>query len=379
MQPQDAAELRELLALAQEATPPARERLAHEVGQLLVRQPEALSEVERGLAADILASLIREVEMPIRRALAVRLARAPRVPRALLTRLANDEIEVARPILLESGLLEDDDLIEIVRQRTMQHRLAIAMRRQVSYAVSAALVEAGEDDVMRTLVENPNAPIARATLDFLVERSKTSSGLQAPLLHRHELEPEIAGRMYGWVSAALKRHIALNFDVDPAYLDRALEESLEEIIADHARAAALGDATTKLAEALAAGRLGDPSLLVRLVRAGEIALFEAAFAKFIRLPITLTRRMIYEPGARPLAVACRTCGFDKATFASLLLLSRQARPGDKSVDPDEIPSALAFFDAMTETKAQNILVRWRGPLYAGKRQVIEPPAASPER
>ena len=57
-------------------------------------------------------------------------------------------------------MLQDSELIEIVHHRTLEHQLAIAMRRRVSAAVSDALVEEGSPDVIKTLLENPNAAIS---------------------------------------------------------------------------------------------------------------------------------------------------------------------------------------------------------------------------
>ena len=90
-------------------------------------------------------SLIREVSREIRRKLAVRIADAPGTPRELAVLLANDEIDIASPMLLRSKVLEDVDLIEIVRTRSTQHLLAIAMRRDLSTAVADALVVSKTD------------------------------------------------------------------------------------------------------------------------------------------------------------------------------------------------------------------------------------------
>ncbi|MBI3451979.1 MAG: DUF2336 domain-containing protein [Rhodospirillales bacterium] len=352
-------EITEMLALAHDRAPESRSRLVKALGEVVGAGPEDSRARERDIATDILRKLLGEIEMPIRRTLAERLARAPNAPYELIVRLANDAIEVARPILVESGVLNDDDLVVVIRYRTLQHRLAIAMRRQVSETVSAALVEADEDEVMHALLDNRNARIAQATLQYLVDRSRNSESLREPLLHRHELEPELAGKMYGWVSEALRRYIALNFDVDKEMLDRAIADSVEEAIADYSRSAALGDATTKLANVLRNGVIEDPQLFVRLLRAGEVALFEALFARFANLKITLARQAIYQTGGRALAVICKAAALDKPVFASIFLLARRAHPQDKSADPDELPKALQFFENLAQTNASEIVSRWR--------------------
>src|SRR5690606_28310465 len=113
-----------------------------------------------------LKKLIHDVAVPVRKALAERLAQVPSAPHDVIVALANDEIDIAQPILMRSEALLDVDLIEIIRHRTMEHQLAIAMRRNLSESVSGALVEAGSQDVIKTLLENPDARISEATMCY---------------------------------------------------------------------------------------------------------------------------------------------------------------------------------------------------------------------
>jgi hypothetical protein len=43
----------------------------------------------------------------------------------------------------------------------------------------------------------------------------------------------------------------------------------------------------------------------------------------------------------------------------LFLLARQARPGDKSVDPQELPTVLNFFDGLSRLSAKQLVAKWR--------------------
>lgn len=357
-----AADLATLVALARDSSTSARSELAGQIGDLMSGQ--GLTDAERGLAADILIKLLSDTEMSVRLTLARHLAADAGAPIELVLALANDTIEVARPVLLESQILRDADLIEVVRHRTRGHQLAISMRRNLSENVSDALVETRDADVVVSVLSNRHARIRSKTLETLVEMSQTLEPLQKPLLDRHDLDPALAGRMYGWVSSALKHHIILNFDVDPTKLDKAITDTLAEILTDHATLAAKGNDSRRLAEALAGRTPCDPQMLLRVLRAGDVRLFEALFARRTGLPIKVARRCLYEQGGRPLAAACRLIGFDKANFAALFLLARSSREGDKSVDPRELPTILSYFDTMTPDKARQTLIEWRTALAA---------------
>lgn len=340
----------ELLTLARDASVPARIRLVDALGDLMFDAQSPPSEKELALATDIVRQLIADAEVAVRRALAMRLAREPRAPRSLVVALAKDEIAVAQPVLVESLILEDGDLIEVIRQRTLQHQLAIAIRRGLSEEISAALVATGHPDVIRALVENPQARIARDTFERIVDLSRELEAVQAPLVRRHDLDADLAGRMYAWVSAALRREIVLNFDVDPKLLDDAIADALQDLSRAHGGPAPAAPAASAPSE---------PGMLLRLLRAGEIQMFEAMLACKTGLRLGLARRAFYEPGGRPLAIACRAIGVNKADFAAIFLLARQARPGDKSVDPGELQAILAFFDALAADTARQVVASWR--------------------
>ena len=71
-----------------------------------------------------------------------------------------------------------------------------------------------------------------------------------------------------------------------------------------------------------------------------------------------------------MAIACKAAQITKADFASIFLLSRQARPGDKTVDPQELPVALNIFDRIRDETAAMVVQRWRldpNYLYAIKQ------------
>jgi uncharacterized protein (DUF2336 family) len=214
----DDKELTELLALAREKSASGRKTLMDAVSDLFCEQDNVLSDRERALMTDILHQLVHDVEMSVRRTLAERLAVHPQAPRELIVELANDQIEVAHPILMGSHVLHDTDLVEIIHHRTLEHQLAIAMRKNINESVTDALVESGNEDVVKAMLENPSARVSRATMEYLVEQSKRVDTYQNPLLKRPELEPALAKRMYLWVSAALRTHIVSKFTVDSAAL-----------------------------------------------------------------------------------------------------------------------------------------------------------------
>ncbi|WP_395021814.1 DUF2336 domain-containing protein [Dongia sp.] len=347
----------QLMTLARQKSDQAREQLFEAMGDVFLERNTVLTLQERALITDILEKLIREVSREIRRKLTVKLADAPGTPRELAVLLANDEIDIASPMLIRSKVLQDADLIEIVRNRSTQHLLAIAMRRDLSTAVADALVESGEKDVIRTLLENQDAHISRATMAYLVEQSKAVDEFQEPLVKRRDLPPELARRMCLWVSAAIRQSLVDRFDIDIDKLDDNLEPiAREESEKPHEPDP---DAAGALAQALGEGRKLTPRLLMQTLRRGEVPLFEAMLAEMAGLRPALIRRLCYEQGGQGLAVVARGIGLSREEFASIYLLTRKARPGGTSMDPADLGRALEFFDRINHGNAATVIGRWR--------------------
>jgi uncharacterized protein (DUF2336 family) len=372
--------LEELLDLARDKSVAARTRLAETVGDLYFDDSKVLSERERALMGDILRQLLHDVEMSIRRTLAERLADQPSAPRELVLEHANDEHDVAHPILARSDVLKDPELIEIIQHRTFEHQLAITMRRSISEVVSDALVETADTEVIAALLNNPHARISQTTLEYLVEESKRVDSYQNPLLRRSDLPSELAKRMYWWVSAALRQHILEKFRIDPTELDESLEGTIRAILGISGRDQSLRREPAALAEALFKANAVTPQLMIKTLRAGEIALFEALLAMRAGIRATLIRRFMFEPGGEGLAITCRAIEIDKPIFATIFLLSRKARPGEQIVDPNELTNVLAFYDRLDAAAARTMVRRWqRDPEFLDAIRQVEPPPWAPKR
>jgi len=349
-----------LLRLARDKSIEWRKQLVAIVSDLFFDKGTALTAHERALMTDILKKLINDVAVPVRKALAERLSRVPSAPHDVIVALANDDIDVAQPILMRSEALLDVDLIEIIRHRTLQHQLAIAMRRNLSEQVSDALVDGGNHDVVKTLLENPDARLSEATMGYLVEQSRRVDSFQEPLVCRQDLPVALAKKLYFWVSAALRQHILENFDIDVPTLDEAAEGAARDAAAlVPPNGASEADRSAILARRLAESRQVSPRLLVQTLRQGEIPLFEALLSEMSGLRLRLVRRLLFEPGGEGLAVCCRGLDIDKPTFATIFLLSRRARPSERSMDPRELSRILSFFENVRAEAARTVLARWR--------------------
>ena len=329
----------------------SREEIYLAVASLYRIQGTGLNDRERALMREILHRLTRDVEMAIRIALAERLADDATAPHDLILLLVDDTIEVARPVILRSPLLTEKDALRLVADGGTAHQEAVAGRAHIGVAVTDALVKCEADSVLVALTRNATARISQAAFRTLVERSRTIIGLQEPLVQRADLPIELANTMSSWVSEALRRHIATHYAIAPKRVDAALSEAVEMLNHPPAAKDPPADSAQKLIEKLAASGQLKAGFLMRVLSQGQIDLFDLAFARLLRVDLPRFRHLFYAQGVKPVALACRAAGIDKAAFATVFNLSRQARREAVSLGRADIEEADAVFARFTRVSA----------------------------
>lgn len=356
--PVNDSEVRELFKLAHEKSKESRESLYCAIGDLFERRAEELQPNERELMIEILQRLSHDVEMSVRASLGNRLSERGDAPYDLIRMLANDEVQVAYKILTSSPVLRDTDLIEVVRHRTMQHQLAVAIRKDLSEEVSAALVETGSEDVIVGLLNNQDARISTDVLEYLAEESKRVDSYQKPLVRRPDLPAELAERMYYWVSAAVRNYIVENFDVDIDNLDDQMSAAVGEVLETNEEEES-GVAAERLVDRLFDGGSLSAEFALKSLHQGQISIFEFSFAKLVGIRPVLARRIIYEPGGEALGIACQAIGLERSIYLQIYQLTRKARERDTRLSKDEVVRLTKFYESVTRESAFLVLRKWQ--------------------
>ena len=225
-----AAQFEQLKEIANGEKRPENTELVTALGCACFTPDTTLGQPEIALLDEILHRLVRDVEMPVRRALAEQLSERDDAPHDLICLLADDVIDVAYTLLQKSPMLSDEDLVSVVTRHARQHALAISRRETLSEEVSAALVQTGDSNVVVSLLQNESANISGNTMEGLVAESESVAAYRAPLLGRKDLNLDIAMRMADWVGDSLRQYIAERFDIDQKKLDRAVSDAVLEAI-----------------------------------------------------------------------------------------------------------------------------------------------------
>ncbi len=353
---------KDLLRLAQEKSVTSRNELVENISDLFLSPEGRLNEHERALMNDVLLKLINSVEKSVRKELSKRLSMIDDVSPELAAKLADQSIEIAEPMLTKSGVLKDEQLIEIIRNRTDAHRMAIAIRFHVSEDVSSELIELGSEDVVEALVNNENVEISELSMKYLVAESRNLDRFQEPLLSRHDLPAELAYQMYWWVSAALRRKIIVEFNVDNTQMDDALEMATKTAIQNHGATDGIMRTALRLAKELAGKGELDIIFLRGCLRQEKINLFVAGLSELTGLDVDIIWRAIRERTGESLAIIAKSLDIDRDIFASIFLLVVQSRTGGRARTTGLVNSILSLYDDIKVKNAKVAVRHWQRDL-----------------
>lgn len=334
----------------------SREEIYLAVASLYRIQGAGLNERERGLMREILKRLTKDVEMAIRIAVAKRLAEDVSAPHDLILMLVDDSIEVARPLILKSPLLREDDVLDLIAHASVAHHEAIAGRPHIGERVTDALVATGVESVLMTLVRNATAKISQAGYASLVEKSRACAGLQEPLVGRPDLPPLLADKMCEWVSEALKSHIKTHYPMAQRTIDKAVQSAASAVAAPPgATRDALEGSAHKLIDKLAASGQLKASFLMRVLGQGQVDLFDLGFSRLLDVDPAHFRSLFYEGGPKQVALACRAVGIDRAAFPTVYNQSRQAHGRLAALTRTDIAETDTIFMGFTRQSALQAL------------------------
>ncbi len=349
--------LESLITLAREPSSEKRRELLRNITDIFMEKPESYSEVEIGHFGDIMSAVAAQMETEVRKELAQRMSHVEQAPRTLITQLAQDEIAVAEPVLQHSPVLQDEDLIEIVRRHSQDHLLAITGRRSLSVSVGDALVEHGDDAVLAGLVSNDGAELSRHAMETIVDRAENNTDLHEPLVSRRDLPPDLLNEMYFFVSRKIRQKILeSNAKIDEKLLDEALAHSRRKWQQedDKIQFGELTEAKKFVNKLIKYNELNERKL-VELFNTRRFNEFMVAFAHLSDMDVRTVRRLMSDESCEGLAIACRALGFDRSTFSAFAL-----QPGMSNKNPaNSAYKAVELYDQIPVETAQRTIRFWR--------------------
>lgn len=304
-----------------------RARAANALGKAYARS--ALSEEDARAAEAAMAMLLDDPSPIVRMALAEALAVSEYAPRAVIHKLARDQVDIAALVVSHSPVLKDSDLVDLAADSSPGLCRAIAMRHNLSAAVCAAVGEVGARMAVLELLDNMTARIASITLRRIVERFGVCGEIRARLIERSDLPPDVRHALIIEVGNAL---------ADAPFVARVLGcGRIRSVTSDACQTATLElasiidtEETPALVEHLRiAGKL-TPAFLMHTLCVGNIDFFAAAVASISGVEAQRVRGLLVEGKRNAIEALYRSCDLESGicdVFISATLLWRNGARG----------------------------------------------------
>ena len=295
--------------LSQSPTADARSEVAGALGRS-IDSPE-LGPAERDIALDIVRKLAGDLEQQVRQNLAEAVRQSVGLPHDVALKLAKDVADVSLPIISDSVVLTDGDLVSIVEEGDTEKQLAIANRDEVSEVVAGALVERGNEDVVVAVVSNPGAELNEPSLGKALDRFGDSPRLQAPMVARATLPVAVAERLVSMVSDRLKDELVRRHEISPDMAADLVLEGRERatlgLLSGEGGAQKVEDLAREMARN---GRLTD-SILLRAACTGDLAFVAAGLAVRAKIAFRNADLLVHDDGANGLKSLASKAGFSE--------------------------------------------------------------------
>ncbi len=333
-----------------------RDQLFRNMAQLYSYVSDRCDDEQVAQYDEVLCQLAELVESEARAHVAKLLAPLDRAPGNVVVKLANDEIEVAQPLLEFSNVLSDDDLIEIIANQSEEHRVAIAGRTQVPERVGEAIVEHGETASVIKLVRNTNAEIGQQALERLAERAASDAAIAADLRGREDLDWKSLG---GKIEAVGDRVRETMSRIDPR-VDPVTVGKVQAVVYNRMRnRAGFSSQEWKVAynqvKALSDRKQLDERALIRFARFGYGHHTAAALTMLLRVGPEVFVKWLAMQDYVAITVALRALGIQPDLFEAMIA----SMPWRDLPSQADLQNVRRRFEALSKDEAVGIFELWR--------------------
>jgi uncharacterized protein (DUF2336 family) len=360
--------LDELEAALSAGTNTRRIEMLTSITDLFVGSATRYSADQIGVFDDVMARLVKAIEVKARAKLAHRLAPIKNAPSNVIHMLAfDDDIEVAGSVLSQSERLDDRDILANATSKSQQHLFAISQRKSLSEAVTDILVERGDRDVVHSVVKNSGARFSDAGFRMLVKRSTgddvlaTEVGLRSDIPRQHFL------LLLEKASSEVRARLA----AENPLASSAIEGVVAEVVGGIRNEAR--NASPDFAAAQAAverqnriRRIGE-SEIYQYARERKFEETAIALSIMCDTPIDVVERALLDPGAEIVLILAKVAGLSSTTTKAILLL----RAADRGMSAKDLEQALSSFNRLQPDTARRVLGFFRtrtkkpaGPMVA---------------
>jgi len=183
------AEVRDVLDAEE---PPRRTTILREVTDLFLAGATHYTTEQIQVFDNVICTILEHVDRDAMMDLGKRLAPCAKAPMGVMGKLAtNTDVRMSCYVLDQCAAFTDDKLAEVIETVTSVQQMVIAGRNGIGEAVTDALINRGDIEVMKRFVTNENARVSHIGFVKLINAAKRDGSLTELVASRVDLPDEL--------------------------------------------------------------------------------------------------------------------------------------------------------------------------------------------
>jgi uncharacterized protein (DUF2336 family) len=348
----------ELEAALQGGSQDKRVETLRRVTDLFLVDASRLNEQQVAVFDDVLGHLIERIEHGALAQLSGRLAAVDNAPIGVLQRLAEDDlIDVAAPVLSQSGRLSTDDLVRIAKSKSQAHLFAISERPTLGKQLTDVLLERGDRKVVHRLADNAGAQFSETGFATLVKRSEGDDVLAQKVGSRADIPDRVFRQLILQATDAVRSRLLAQ--ADPKIRDdvkRALDAASQDLEAEAERRRAEERATAQRLVLLMhrKGELSEATLM-QFAKANKYNEMVAAMAVLCSSSFELIESLMHNDQQEVFLIPLRAADFSWSTVHAIL----KCRAPGHVLAEKTVACIKEDYAKLTKANAQRVLRFWQ--------------------
>jgi len=311
---------------------------------------------------EVFKVLVEAIELKTRIKLAHRFAADPAAPAVLVRAIAaNDDIAVAAPVLSQSPVLTEPDLVATASTQSQDHLLAIAQRETISEVITDILIDRGEQQVVHAVARNAGAQISDRGFSELVLRAGADGELALHVGTRRDIPRHHFLKLLETASASVCARLAA---AEPK-LAEIVQETVTEVI-DDINGEMRRHSTAHTKARFRIKRLSEWKELREVdvhagARAQDFEKTVAALAALAGCGIEVAERAVLNENPGAVQIIAKAAGCSWATAKALLLMT----VAERRISKADLERARINFEQLDRRTAQRVM-----EFYQARRNML---------
>lgn len=234
-----------------------------------------------------------------RRYAAVLLSSRADAPHSTVWKLAQDDLDIATPILSRSPVLTSVDLATLVDQGNTKMSAVIASRSDLTKALTEKLAAQDDQDILDALLQNASAPLVSKLIDTVLESATDKPEQMDLVAARTDTDAEALARLF------------LHLDT---------EQRQRALVICEARAA-LEAMLPGASAPVEAPSNDDIKLLEKYALSSQLDAFSAQLSALSHLPEDKIERVLNDKNGEAIVILLASLGLEEASIVRILMFA----------------------------------------------------------